>query len=309
MGQLVNGKWINNSIVTSRKDGDYDRLKRTFLDTISSDHDQFKPESNRYHLYVSLACPWAHRTLIYRKLKGLTDHIAVSIVHPDMLDNGWEFRTDFDQSTGDQLYNLNYLYELYQKASDDLTTSVTVPVLWDTKTCTIVNNESSQIIRIFNSAFNELTGNTNDYYPTNHQTGIDALNEFIYESVNNGVYRCGFATTQLAYDRAIDALFSTLDELDNRLSNSDFLMGDQLTEADIRLIPTLLRFDIVYVTHFKCNVRRIIDSNLHRYVNQAMTIPAIQTTTVFDHIKRHYYYSHDSLLPIALFQKARLIIK
>jgi len=304
MGRLIKGKWVKKSIITSNAKGSYDRIPRSFLNTIDSTHPQFKPESGRYHLYVGYACPWATRTLIYRQLKQLEQHIGVSVVHPDMLDDGWVFDPSFSGATKDQLYNFKYLRQLYLKADATITTSVTVPVLWDKKHQTIVNNESSQIIRIFNSAFNGLTGNTADYYPKPLQSDIDAINEVVYHKVNNGVYKCGFAVTQQAYDRAIDTLFSALDMLDGKLAKTDYLVGNQLTEADLRLLPTLLRFDAVYVTHFKCNVKRIIDyPNLSRYLRKHYQIDAIKQTCRFDHIKRHYYYSHQQINPYRIIPK------
>ena len=298
MGKLINGQWSKQSIVTSGEKGEYARLVRTFRDEISQANDKYLPESNRYHLYVSYACPWAHRTLIYRELKNLTKHISVSVVHPDMLENGWVFDNTFPEATVDHLFDAKFLYENYQRADKEVTTSVTVPVLWDKKTNTIVNNESSEIIRMFNSSFNELTGNIDDYYPMELREEINRFNELIYEPVNNGVYKTGFAKTQDVYDLAVHELFSSLDYLDNHLEGKKFLVGDRLTEADIRLIPTLLRFDLVYVTHFKCNLRRIIDyKNLSRYTRELYDIPAIKNTTNFEHIKQHYYYSHEMINP------------
>ena len=298
MGKLVDGEWVVESIVPAKNSGQYDRLPRTFLETIDKNHDIYKPESSRYHLYVSLACPWATRTLIYRELKNLENHIGVSIVHPDMLDDGWKFDDSFPGSTKDHLYNKEFLREIYQMADPNVTTSVTVPVLWDKKTKTIVNNESAQIIRIFNKEFNDLTGNKNDYYPKEKQEKINQINELIYENINNGVYKSGFASSQSAYDEAVNLLFNTLDKLEIVLGNSKYLVGESLTEADIRLIPTLLRFDAVYVTHFKCNLRRIFDyKNLHRYVNDLLLMPAISNTYKLDHIKRHYYFSHEHINP------------
>jgi putative glutathione S-transferase len=304
MGLLVDGQWVEKSIVNSDKDGSYDRLPRTFLDTISHDHSKFTPDSNRYHLYVSYACPWAHRTLIYRQLKELDEHISVSVVHPDMLKDGWTFLNDFPNATGDHLHNFSFLREVYQKADPQINTSVTVPILWDKKHETIVNNESSEIIRIFNSSFNELTGNQLDFYPFELREEIDKLNDLIYHNVNNGVYKSGFAVTQKAYDEAVTELFQTLDFLEEHLEGKDFLVGNQLTEADIRLIPTLLRFDIVYVTHFKCNIRRIRDyKNLSHYTKKLFEIPAVGQTTDFDHIKRHYYFSHEEINPYRILPK------
>lgn len=297
MGKLIDGKWEKRSIVTSDEKGRYNRLKRTFRDEISQTG-TFKPEKNRYHLYVSYACPWAHRTLIYRELKGLQDVISVSVVHPDLLENGWFFDDSYPGSTIDHLCNAQFLYENYQRADKTVTTSVTVPVLWDKNNNTIVNNESSEIIRMFNTCFDQLTGNSEDFYPQHLQSEIDHFNEIIYEPVNNGVYKTGFAKTQQAYEQAVQQLFSTLDFLDQHLEGKNYLVGDCLTEADIRLIPTLLRFDSVYVTHFKCNIKRIKDhKNLSRYTKMLYKVPAIGYTTNFDHIKRHYYYSHKMINP------------
>ena len=304
MGKLVDGKWIVQDVITSGKKGEYDRVPRSFLDTIEKNHERFQPESGRYHLYVSYACPWAHRTLIYRKLKELEDHISFSVVHPDMLDDGWTFESDFPGATGDDLFQKSFMREIYTEADPKVSTTVTVPVLWDKKNNTIVNNESSEIIRILNSNFNELTGNTEDYYPEDFRAEIDKWNDLIYPTVNNGVYRTGFAKSQEAYDEAVSELFSSLDKIDSHLEGNDYLVEDRLTEADLRLIPTLLRFDIVYFTHFKCNVRRIKDyKNLSRYVKNLYALDAIKTTTKLEHIKRHYYYSHESINPYRVIPK------
>jgi putative glutathione S-transferase len=301
MGMLVDGKWIEGSIVKSDKKGAYDRQPRSFRDFISTEHPIFKPETNRYHLYISYACPWANRALIYRKLKGLEEHISISVVHPDMLKTGWHFDDSYTGATKDHLFDFSNLSEVYLKADPKITTSVTVPVFWDKKTNTIVNNESSEIIRMLNSSFNELTGNKDDYYPEDKRDQIDTLNEKIYHTINNGVYKSGFAKTQEAYDRAVLSLFDSLDEIELILENNKFLTGDTLTEADLRLIPTLLRFDIVYVTHFKCNMRRIKDyKNLSRYTKELYEINAIKETTNLDHIKRHYYYSHETINPFRI---------
>ncbi|MBT4763213.1 MAG: glutathione S-transferase family protein [Bdellovibrionaceae bacterium] len=301
MGMLINGKWTKGSIIKSDKKGAYDRQPRSFRDFVSDEHPVFKPESNRYHLYVSYACPWAHRTLIYRRLKGLENHISVSVVNPDMLSEGWVFDDSYPGSTKDHLFHSKRLSEVYLKADADVTTSVTVPILWDKKTNTIVNNESSEIIRMFNKSFNELTGNIEDYYTVEFREQIDFLNEKIYEAVNNGVYRTGFARTQQAYDEAVKSLFSVLGELDDLLETNRYLTGHVITEADLRLIPTLLRFDIVYVTHFKCNIKRIKDyKNLSRYTKELYELPEIKETTNLDHIKRHYYYSHKSINPFRI---------
>ena len=297
MGFLLDGSWQKDGHFPTAEDGSFVRKPSTFRADIA-ENEQFAPESQRYHLYVSLACPWAHRTLIMHALKGLGAHIGVSVVDPDMLTYGWTFSQDKPGCTGDQLYQLNYLYQLYLRADPTLTSRVTVPVLWDTHLKTIVNNESSDIIRIFNRSFNALTANTEDYYPPTLREAIDAWNTHIYQAVNNGVYACGFATTQSAYDHAIKRLFDTLDSLEQHLQSHDWLVGNQLTEADIRLIPTLLRFDPVYVTHFKCNRKRIIDyPALHAYLERLYAIDAIRKTTNIAHIKRHYYYSHQHINP------------
>ena len=301
MGKLINGEWVKTSIITSDESGAYKRLPRTFLETVSENHAVFKPETDRYHLYVSLACPWASRALIYRELKELQNHISVDIVHPDMLEDGWKFDSSFPGATKDSIYDYEFLRQIYQKADPKITTSVTVPILWDKHTETIVNNESSQIIRIMNSAFNSLTNNHDDYYPQTLSKKIDDLNETIYIGINNGVYKCGFAKSQNTYEKSAKLLFKTLDQLDSILAKNQFLLGDVLTEADLRLIPTLLRFDEVYYTHFKCNYKRIVDyKNLFRYTQDLYSIPAIKTTTDLDHIKRHYYYSHETLNPYRL---------
>ncbi|MCJ8345865.1 glutathione S-transferase family protein [bacterium] len=298
MSQLINGKWNEGTIITSDKDGSYNRKPRSFRDRIRKDSKKFIPEKGRYHLYVSYACPWAHRTLIYRHLKGLNEIISVSVVHPDLLNNGWSFGDDFEGSTGDTLHGFENLFEVYQKADSKITTSVTVPILWDKKLNTIVNNESSEIIRILNTEFNQLTGNDLDLYPKELRQEIDELNDLIYESINNGVYKTGFAKTQEAYDQAVSKLFKALDQVEEILSNKKYLAGDQVTEADLRLIPTLLRFDCVYHTHFKCNVKRISDyPHLSRYCKTLFAMDAIKETTNFDHIKRHYYFSHKSINP------------
>lgn len=304
MSKLVDGQWIKGTIISSDDKGAYKRQQRSFRDFISPTSEVFKPESGRYHLYVSYACPWATRALIYRELKGLTDHISVSVVHPDLLENGWQFGTDYEGATEDEVNGFKYLYEVYQKADSNVSTSVTVPVLWDKFTNTIVNNESSEIIRMFNSSFNELTGSQLDFYPEKLRPEIDQLNDDIYDSINNGVYRSGFAKTQEAYDEAVEGLFKSLDKLEERLENKKYLLGSTLTEADLRLIPTLLRFDIVYYVHFKCNVRRISDyKNLSRYTRELYEMKEIKNSTNFDHIKRHYYYSHKDINPYRIVPK------
>jgi len=298
MGQLVDGQWQTGSIITSDSKGAFDRPASTFRNTISADDSQYQPESSRYHLYVSYACPWATRALMMRSLKDLESHIDISVVHPDMLKMGWSFSTDFEGATGDKLYGLSYLHQLYQKADENVSAKATVPVLWDKQTETIVNNESSEVIRILNTAFNELTGNYDDYYPESLQSEIDAWNEKIYHHVNNGVYRCGFARSQEAYDKAARGLFDTLQALDQHFSDHQYLVAERLTEADLRLVPTLLRFDLVYYVHFKTNLRKISEyPNLFRYLKAIYAIDAVKKNHFFDHIKRHYYYSHEQLNP------------
>ncbi len=299
MGHLKQGEWYNDKVVTSNDEGEFDREKSTFRDSISEGASKYTPDPNRYHLYVSYACPWAHRTLITRHLKGLEDQISVSVVHPDMLENSWEFRTDFDGATGDALYSQNYLYEIYQRHDPKVTTKVTVPVLWDKRSESIVNNESSEIIRILNCNFNNLSKNSIDLYPESLRSEIDQVNEQTYEPINNGVYKTGFATNQKAYEKAFQELFSALNGIDERLGNEgNYLVGGQLTEADIRLVTTLIRFDLVYYIHFKCNERKISEfKNLSQYLERMMALPAVKETTFPDHIKRHYYYSHDFLNP------------
>lgn len=293
MGKLINGEWHDIWYDTKSNDGRFMREDAGFRDWVKSGSDsKFRPESGRYHLYVSYACPWAHRTLIFRELKKLQEHIDVTVVCPDMLAHGWRF------GIPEPLYGLTELHQLYTKAKSDYTGRVTVPVLWDKKTETIVSNESSEIIRMFNSEFNELTGNTDDYYPAELSESIDHWNDFIYPNINNGVYRCGFATTQEAYEDAFDSLFAALDTLELHLATNRYLVGNRLTEADWRLFTTLIRFDAVYVGHFKCNKRRIADyPNLQGYMKELYQIDGVKDTVEFYHIKRHYYYSHTMINP------------
>lgn len=304
MSLLINGELKHDWFETQTKDGDYVRLDSQFRHWITADGSAgptgeggFKAEKNRYHLYVSLACPWAHRTLIFRHLKGLQDYITVSVVNPDMLEAGWSF-ADYPGTTGDTLYQSEFMHEIYRMAAADYTGVVTVPVLWDKQRKTIVNNESSEIIRMFNTAFNHLTDNNLDFYPSELRQQIDGINEKVYHQVNNGVYKTGFARTQAAYEKNFQRLFSALDDLEKLLSTQRYLTGSQITEADWRLFPTLLRFDAVYVGHFKCNLRRIIDyPNLHNYLLELYQQPGIAATVNMDHIKRHYYFSHESINP------------
>ncbi|WP_058534009.1 glutathione S-transferase family protein [Legionella saoudiensis] len=298
MGLLVDGKWQDVWYETDKSKGAFKREPTQFRSAISQDSNaRFPAEKGRYHLYVSLACPWAHRTLIFRKLKKLEEYIDISIVHPHMLEHGWEFKTGMD-ATGDRLYGLRYLYELYLKAHPDYTGRVTVPVLWDKKEQTIINNESAEIIRQFNEAFNQLTGDTQDFYPKPLRAEIDALNDRIYNGINNGVYKCGFATTQEAYESAYYELFSLLDELELHLAKHQYLIGDQLTEADWRFFTTLIRFDAVYYSHFKTNKQRISDYKaIQSYLEHLYHYPGIRETVNFLQIKQHYYYSHKTINP------------
>ena len=298
MGQLVNGVWIKGSVSNNQKDGSFKRIDSVFRNKISVNDKVYKPETNRYHLYVSYACPWAHRTLIFRHLKKLENHISVDYVHPDMLENGWSFSNNFPKTTGDSLHFKSYIHEIYQLSDKKVSSKATVPILWDKKTNTIVNNESAEIIRIMNSAFNKITKNFDDYYPSNLRPEIDKINKITYENINNGVYKSGFSKTQSAYEDAVKKLFSSLEMIDEILKGKEYLVGNQLTEADIRLIPTLLRFDSVYHVHFKCNLKKISEfKNISHYVKKLFNIPAIHSTTDFDHIKRHYYFSHENINP------------
>lgn len=305
MGQLIDGVWHDNWYDTDKTGGTFVRSTAGFRNWITRDGTPgptgtggFAAESGRYHLYVSYACPWAHRTLIFRALKDLTAHIGVSVVHPDMLSKGWTFDTDFPGATGDRLYGLPFARDIYLKADPGVSGRVTVPILWDTKTHTIVSNESSEIIRMFNTAFNGLTGNADDYYPEALRAEIDAVNARVYDEINNGVYKAGFATSQDAYDSAVTTLFDALDWIEARLARQHYLVGDVVTEADWRLLTTLLRFDPVYHLHFKCNRRRIVDyPNLWAYTRELYQWPGVAETTDFDHIVRHYHYSHDMINP------------
>ncbi len=290
-GQLIEGRWETQSGPAARdKSGAFLRKPTTFRNFVAPGG-EFPPEAGRYHLYVSYACPWAHRTLIFRKLKGLEAMIGVSVVHWLLGDEGWTFAPG-PGVIPDDVNGAQKLYEIYLRAKSDYTGRVTVPVLWDKARGTIVSNESADIIRMFNSAFDGLGATPGDYYPAPLRDEIDALNARIYETVNNGVYRCGFAGTQEAYDEAVAALFATLDDLEARLSTRRFLLGEAPTEADWRLFVTLLRFDPVYVGLFKCNIRRIADyPRLKRYRDELRAWPGIEETVRLDHIKRHYYES------------------
>jgi len=298
MGQLVDGVWTKGSISSNDESGSFKRLESVFRHNISEDNDKYIPETNRYHLYVSYACPWAHRTLIFRKLKKLENHISVDYIHPDMLDMGWSFSTNFPETTGDTIHNKKYAHEIYQISDNKVSTKATVPILWDKKTHTIVNNESSEIIRIINQSFNNISKNYDDYYPVNLRAEIDDINDVIYKNINNGVYKTGFSKTQASYDDAVQKLFSSLEMIEDKLEHQDYLVGNILTEADIRFVPTLLRFDSVYYVHFKCSLKKISEfKNISRYLKNLYSNDAISSTTNFEHIKRHYYFSHEHINP------------
>jgi putative glutathione S-transferase len=308
MGLLVNGVWHDEWYDTKSTGGAFQRQETHFRNWVTPDGSAgpggvggFKAEPGRYHLYVSLACPWAHRTLIFRALKGLTELISVDVVHPHMGEEGWTFATDFPGATGDRLNGKARLYEIYLKAKSDFTGHVTVPVLWDKRQETIVSNESSEIIRMLGSAFDGLGGRPGDFYPLALRPDIDAVNERVYGTVNNGVYRAGFATAQHPYERAYHALFETLDWLDERLGRQLYLAGETLTEADWRLFTTLVRFDAVYFSHFKCNKRRIVDyPNLSNYLRELYQYPEVSGTVNMEHIKHHYYGSHRQINPTGI---------
>lgn len=305
MGLLVDGKWQDNWYDTKKSGGKFERSAAQFRNWITADGSAgpsgeggFKAESGRYHLYVSYACPWAHRTLIFRQIKGLADHIGISVVHPDMLDDGWTFDTNFPGATGDTLFGLPFARDIYTRADPKFSGRVTVPILWDKAQGTIVSNESSEIIRMLNSAFDQITGNTDDYWPELMRDDIEAVNARIYETFNNGVYKSGFATTQAAYEEAVHPLFDTLEWIEETLSKDRYLLGDTVTEADWRLFPTLVRFDSVYHLHFKCNRKRIVDyPNLWAYTRELFQWPGVAETVNLDHIVRHYHYSHDMINP------------
>ena len=301
MGQLIDGVWVKGSVSSNDQKGSFKRASSVFRNKISSNHSTYLPETNRYHLYVSYACPWAHRTLIFRKLKNLENHISVDYVHPDMLEMGWSFEKNFPGTSGDSLHNKRYVHEIYQLSDKDISTKATVPILWDKKTRTIVNNESAEIIRIMNDAFNDITKNKDDYYPEKFRDQIDSINDTIYENINNGVYRSGFSKTQNSYEEAVKNLFTSLDMVNDILEGRNYLVGDILTEADIRLVPTLIRFDCVYYFHFKCNLKKISEyKNISRYLRNLLEEDAIKSTTNFEHIKRHYFYSHENINPFRI---------
>jgi putative glutathione S-transferase len=304
MGLLVDGQWVDRWYDTQSTNGRFERSESLFRNWITADgsagvtgHGGFKAEPGRYHLYVSLACPWAHRTLAFRVLKGLEAMIGVSVVNPLMAEEGWTFEPG-EGVTPDTLHGSRYLHEIYCKAQADYTGRVTVPVLWDKQRNTIVSSESADIIRMFNSAFDHLGATPGDFYPEDLRTEIDAINGRIYASVNNGVYQAGFATRQQAYEQAVYPLFDTLEALEERLSTNRYLTGERITEADWRLFTTLIRFDAVYHGHFKCNLKRIVDyPHLWGYVRELYQWPGIADTVNLEHIKAHYYRSHTTINP------------
>jgi glutathionyl-hydroquinone reductase len=301
MGYCEKGRWRNQEMdpATNSK-GDFTRQVSIFREKISEQHPLFQPEKNRYHLYISPACPWAHRTLIFHHLKGLKNIISVSTVADVVSNNGWEFSQEIKKNR-DPLYNFDYLHQIYTLADPQFSGRVTVPVLWDKKQKTIVNNESSDIIRIFNSAFNVITKNDTDFYPKKWQKKIDNINQLIYDNVNNGVYRCGFAKTQEAYDNAYKLLFKTLSKLEKKLSKNNYLVGDRITEADWRLFTTLIRFDAVYHNHFKCNMKKIEEyPGLSTYIKRLYSIKGIANTVDITSIKNHYYQSHPTINPLKI---------
>ncbi len=300
MGVMIDGCWHGDAGAWASQDGQFRREAAKFRSAINDS--RHPATAGRYHLYVSHACPWAHRTLILRKLKGLEAIIPVTTVHPHMLRNGWEFRP-----AAEPLYGYRYVYELYARAQPDYSGRVTVPILWDKIEETIVCNESAEIMRMFNSAFDHLTGNKEDYYPLHLRADIDDINAFIYKYINNGVYRCGFANEQNAYERAFEALFSALARIEQRLATRRYLLTQGQTEADWRLFTTLLRFDAVYYSHFKCNRQRIADMpNLWAYLRDLYQQPGIAETVDLEQIKAHYYSSHPAINPTRIVPKGPL---
>ncbi|WP_305830613.1 glutathione S-transferase family protein [Photobacterium leiognathi] len=310
MGLLVNGKWHTDWYDTKSTGGKFERKASSFRNWITKDGSAgitgeagFKAEPNRYHLYVSLACPWAHRAIIYRQLKGLDSMIPMSVVNAYMGENGWNFEAG-DGVVSDPIFNAQFLHQIYTQADPDYTGRVTVPVLWDKHKQTIVSNESADIIRMLNSAFDDVGAVKGDFYPQALRQQIDELNDFVYANINNGVYRAGFATTQEAYDEAVIALFDALEVIEQRLSTQRYLLGDHITEADWRLFTTLVRFDAVYVGHFKCNLKRIVDfPHLWGYVRDLYQVEGIAQTVDIDYIKAHYYGSHETINPTRIIPK------
>jgi putative glutathione S-transferase len=313
MGLLIDGVWSERE-PESAPGGRFIRPDTDFRNWVTPDgrpgptgHDGFAAAAGRYHLYVSLACPWAHRTLIMRALKGLEPIVTVSVTHWLTAEQGWNFSPG-ESVIPDPLFNSRHLHEVYTRAEAHYSGRVTVPVLWDRHTQTIVNNESAEIVRMFGTAFDAGGAKPGDYYPAPLRAEIDAINARIYDTLNNGVYKCGFATAQAAYEEALAPVFETLDWLDDRLAQSRFLFGDSLTEADIRLFTTLIRFDPVYVGHFKCNLRRLVDyRHLWAYTRDLYQWPGVSQTVNFTHIKRHYYMSHRHINPSGIVPEGPLL--
>ncbi|RLE21071.1 MAG: glutathione S-transferase family protein [Acidobacteria bacterium] len=308
MGLLVDGQWQDRWYNTSSTGGQYVRMESFFRGRVAADGSTgFRPASGRYHLYVSYACPWAHRALIYRALKGLEEHVSVSVVNPLMMENGWTF-DDWPGVIPDPIGRVTYLHQIYTRAMPDYTGRVTVPVLWDRESETIVSNESAEIIRLFDREFDAVGVTGTHFCPPGLEAEIDTINEFIYTRINNGVYRAGFATTQEAYDEAVTGLFTALDEIEDRLTQSRYLLGNRITEADWRLFTTMVRFDSVYFGHFKCNVRRLVDyPNLWGWTRELYQMPGVATTVQFDHVKAHYYRSHSTINPTGVVPKGPII--
>ncbi|HEX5419170.1 MAG TPA: glutathione S-transferase family protein [Gammaproteobacteria bacterium] len=306
MGWIVNGKWTDERPPETGKSGEFQRIASRFRQRIARDGSTpFAPEAGRYHLYVGWHCPWAHRTIMFRVLKGLEAAISISYCLPAYRENGWIFerRPEYPDCTADDVNGFHYLYEAYIAADPSYTGKVTIPTLWDKKTKTIVNNESSEIIRMLNSEFIGIAGNDGDYYPEELREEVDAVNAFVYDKVNNGVYRTGFARSQEAYEAAFDTLFAALDELDARLATRRFLLGDRQTEADWRLFPTLVRFDVAYFSAFKCNRQRIADyPNLWRYTRELYSTPGI-AATVKPRLYVQNYYSLKDVNPNGIIPK------
>lgn len=304
MGLLVNGEWHDQWYDTESTGGHFVRQESQFRHWITKDGQPgptgdggFKAEPGRYHLYISYACPWASRVLMMRTLKGLEDMISISIVHPHMLEHGWTFH-DYPGVIKDPVINADYMYEIYTHVDSNYSGRVTVPVLYDLKQDTIVNNESSDIIRMLTRAFDDLGAKEGDYYPEELRSEIDKMNDFVYPNINNGVYKTGFATEQSVYEEEVHHVFDALDKLETHLEHHNYLVNDQFTEADIRLFTTLVRFDKVYFGHFKCNIRQLVDyPNLWEYTRRIYHIPGIKETVNFDHIQQHYYYSHKTINP------------
>jgi putative glutathione S-transferase len=299
MNMLVDGEWRQDAYESTSDDGEFERSETTFRDFIEDDEDaRFQPEAGRYHLYVSYACPWAHRTLLVRSLKGLEDAISVDVVDPYREDDGWQFTPEKEDCTEDTVNGSDYLREVYVEADPDVTGRVTVPVLWDKKEETIVNNESKEILRMLDTEFDDVADYDVDLYPEGYQEDVDRIIEDIYEPINNGVYRAGFARSQEAYDRAVDELFDALDHWDEVLADQRYLAGDRLTEADICMFTTLVRFDQVYHTHFMCNKQHIHEyDNLWPYLRDLYQTPGVAETVNMSHIKEHYYTTHPDVTP------------